>query len=53
MDPAPPPIESAAVEFHPAGETGDMSALGYIGVVDVNADIFDVKTAAKKPSGGA
>lgn len=48
-----PRIQPAAVELHVAGAIGGVNVQGYIDVLDVNGDVIDLKTAAKKPSGVA
>ena len=51
MEQCAPRIQPAAVETPVRGLIGNVAVQGFIDVLDVNGDIIDVKTAAKKPSG--
>jgi len=46
-----PEIRPAAVERQVMGEIAGVKVRGYVDLVDVDGNIIDVKTAAKKPSG--
>jgi hypothetical protein len=51
MQQAAPKIQPAAVEVPVSGRIGHVPVSGFIDLLDVNGDIVDFKTAAKKPSG--
>ena len=51
MDEAAPLIEPAEVEMRIEGTIGGIQVQGWIDLLDVNARIIDLKTAARKPSG--
>lgn len=51
MDEAAPSIEPAAVELPVTGNIGGVVVRGYIDILDVQGQIVDIKTAARKPSG--
>jgi RecB family exonuclease len=51
LEEAAPEIRPAALEQQVLGEIGGVKVRGYIDIVDVDGNIIDVKTAAKKPSG--
>lgn len=51
MDAVAPSIQPAACEFRVAGDIGGVAVQGYVDVMGEDGTIYDVKTAAKKPSG--
>lgn len=51
MEQAAPRIEPAAVELPVAGVIGGVPVRGVVDLLDVDGNIVDMKTAAKKPSG--
>jgi RecB family exonuclease len=51
MDQAAPAIRPAAVEHPVSGLIGNVPVHGFIDLLDVDGNVVDLKTAAKKPSG--
>jgi hypothetical protein len=51
MDELAPLIQPAAVELRVEGQIGGTKVQGWIDLIDVNGQIIDIKTAARKPSG--
>jgi hypothetical protein len=51
LEEAAPDIRPAALEQQVLGEIGGVKVRGYIDIVDVDGNIIEVKTAAKRPSG--
>ena len=50
MDEVAPTIEPAAVELEVQGEISGVSVLGRVDVMDVDGQLIDIKTAARRPS---
>ena len=46
-----PLIQPAAVEMHVEGRIGGIRVQGWIDLIDVDGQIIDIKTAARRPSG--
>ena len=51
MDELAPLIQPAAVEVRVEGEIAGIKVQGWIDLIDVDGQIIDIKTAARKPSG--
>jgi hypothetical protein len=51
MDELAPSIQPAAVEVRVEGQIGGTEVQGWIDLIDVEGQIIDIKTAARKPSG--